>query len=119
MDETKILHPPIEVESGVVINMSEQRASDLSSLPCTRFSRWNSVIEPKTIWAFWSNKSVELRIRKHRGLSLFPVYTHSQVSALGQSSPSVSPVWLTGGSWWVQCAALGLRGTAGPDTGPP
>lgn len=120
MDEVKkILRVPIQVESGGVVNMSEQRASDLSSRRCTWFSHWNFVIEPTPIWAFWSNKSVELRVWKHQGLSLFPVRTHSQVSALGQSSPSVSPAWLTGGSRRVQCAALGPPGTAGPDTGPP
>lgn len=110
---------PVKVKSCVAINMLEQRASDLSSLPCTWFSHWNFVIDPTPIWAFWSNKSVELRVWKHQGLSIFRVHTRSQVSALGQSSPSVGSVWLTGGSWWVQCATLGLPGTAGPDTGPP
>lgn len=62
MVEMKILNVPIKVESGEAINMSEQRASDLPSLPCTWFSHWNFVIDPIPIWAFWSNKSVELRV---------------------------------------------------------
>lgn len=117
--KTKILHAPVNVKSCVAINMLEQRASELSSLPCASFSHWNFVIDPTPIWAFWSNKSVEVGVRKHQGLSIFRVHTHSQVSALGQSSPSVGSVWLTGGSRLVQCASLGLPGTAGPDTGPP
>lgn len=62
MDETKILNVPVKVKSCVAINMLEQRASDLSSLPCAWFSHWNFVIDPTPIWAFWSNKSVELRV---------------------------------------------------------
>lgn len=62
MDETKILNGPVQVKSHVAINMLEQRASDLSSLPCAWFSHWNSVRDPAPIWAFWSNKSVALRV---------------------------------------------------------
>jgi len=105
---------PVKVRSCAAVNMLEQRASDLSSLLCTWVPHWNFVIDPTYILAFWSNKSVGLRVLKHQGLSVFPVHTHSQVSAPAQRSPSVSSVWQTGGSWLVQRAALGLPGTASP-----
>lgn len=52
---------------------------------------------------------MELRVWKHQGLSLFPVPTHSQANAPGQNSPSVSSVWLTGESSWVQVLPLACR----------
>lgn len=73
------------------------------------FSHWNFCINLTPTWAFWSNKSMELRVWKHQGLSLFPVPTHSQVNVLGQNSPSVGSVWLTGGPWWVQALPLACR----------
>lgn len=52
MDETKIINVPVKVKSCEAVNMLEQRASDLSSLPCAWFSHWNFVIDPTLIWAF-------------------------------------------------------------------
>lgn len=89
--------------------MLEQRASDLSSLLCTWVPHWNFVIDPTYILAFWSNKSVGLRVLKHQGLSIFPVHTHSQVSAPAQRSPSVSSVWQTGGSGWYNVLPWACR----------
>lgn len=66
---------------------------------------------PPSSWVFWTRKAGDLRVLKHQSLSCFQLPSHSPVSALGQSSPSQSSLWMTVGPWLLQSAAFGDRET--------
>lgn len=107
----------IKVESGVAINMLEQRASDLSSLPCA------CVFSVEFCHRFYTNLGI--LVKQISGVK-------SLKTPRFESFPSVCPQpsectgtelsfkWAQCGGRvsWVQCAAFGRLDTAGPDTGP-
>lgn len=67
---------------------------------------------PTALWVCWTRQAVKLRALEHQSLSSFQLHGHRPVRALGQSSPSLTSLWMTVGPWLLQSAVFGL-----PDAG--